>query len=98
MEGEKGFFILGGTSASAPLFAAVLAVANQQRDVDLKNTNTALYNVADTHYATDFHDVKTGSNGTCGTICQAHGGYDFVTGLGSPIGSRLVPHLAQAAA
>jgi subtilase family serine protease len=98
MEAEKGFFILGGTSASAPLFAAVLAVANQQRNIDLKNTNTALYNVAEAHYATDFHDVRIGSNGTCGTICQAHAGYDFVTGLGSPVGSRLVSHLAQAAA
>src|SRR6185437_10016249 len=98
MENDKGFFILGGTSASAPLFAAVLAVANQQRNIDLKNTNTALYNVAEAHYATDFHDVRTGSNGTCGAICQAHAGYDFVTGLGSPVGSRLVSHLAQAAA
>jgi subtilase family serine protease len=98
MQGEKGFFILGGTSASAPLFAAVLAVANQQRNANLKNTNTALYNVAEANYATAFHDIKTGSNGTCGTICQARTGYDFVTGLGSPRGAQLVQDLAAAAA
>jgi hypothetical protein len=28
--------------------------------------------------------VTTGSNGTCGSICTARPGYDFVTGLGSP--------------
>ena len=29
-------------------------------------------------------DVTTGTNGTCGSICTAGPGYDFVTGRGSP--------------
>ncbi|SRR5579884_1885615 len=97
MDGQKGFFIVGGTSASAPLFAGVLAVTNQHRNANLKNTNTALYNAAEANYAANFHDIVTGSNGTCGTLCQAHVGYDFVTGLGSPASAHLVPSLAAAA-
>ncbi len=98
MQGQKGFFIVGGTSVSAPLFAGVLAVVNQHRNANLKNTNTAIYNAAEANYAADFHDIQTGSNGTCGTICQAQVGYDFVTGLGSPASTHLVPALAAAAA
>ena len=98
MQGETGFFMVGGTSVSAPLFAGVLAVANQQRNANLKNTNTALYNIAETNYAANFHDIRTGSNGTCGTLCQAQKGYDFVSGLGSPSSTQLVPSIAAAAA
>jgi subtilase family serine protease len=67
MQGQKGFFIVGGTSVSAPLFAGVLAVVNQHRNTNLKNTNTAIYNAAEANYAADFHDITVGSNGTCGT-------------------------------
>jgi subtilase family serine protease len=98
MDGQKGFFIVGGTSASAPLFAGVLAVVNQYRNANLKNTNTAIYNAAEVNYAANFHDIVTGSNGTCGILCQAHVGYDFVTGLGSPASTNLVPSLAATAA
>jgi subtilase family serine protease len=97
MNGQKGFFVVGGTSVSAPLFAGVLAVVNQHRNANLKNTNTALYNAAEANYAANFHDIVTGSNGTCGAICQAQVGYDFVTGLGSPASAQLVPSMAAAA-
>ena len=95
--GQKGFFILGGTSVSAPMFAGVLALANQSRTGTLKNINTQLYALAQTHYAAYFHDITSGNNGTCGTICTAHTGYDYVTGLGSPIVSKLIPALITAA-
>ncbi|EDT41418.1 peptidase S8 and S53, subtilisin, kexin, sedolisin [Burkholderia ambifaria MEX-5] len=44
-------------------------------------------------YGTDYHDVTTGPNGNCGSVCNAAGGYDHVTGLGSPIAPALVQAL-----
>ncbi len=95
--GQKGFFIVGGTSVAAPMFAGVLALANQGRTSTLKNADIQLYALAKAHYIQYFHDITSGSNGTCGNICTAHKGYDYVTGLGSPIANRLVPALITAA-
>jgi len=95
--GQKGFFVLGGTSVAAPMFAGVLALANQGRTSVLKNTDTQLYTLTKTHYTTYFHDITSGDNGSCGTICNAHNGYDYVTGLGSPLVNKLVPALMTAA-
>jgi len=95
--GQKGFFILGGTSVAAPLFAGVLALANQQHTSTLKNANIQIYALAKAHYAQYFHDITSGSNGTCGPACNASTGYDYVTGLGSPIANKLVPALIAAA-
>jgi subtilase family serine protease len=93
---QKGFFVLGGTSVAAPLFAGVLALANQMRASSMKNANVDLYSVASLHYASDFHDIVSGSNGTCGAVCNAGPGYDYVTGLGSPVANTLVPALTAA--
>jgi subtilase family serine protease len=41
-----------------------------------------------------FFPVTSGTNGNCGTVCDALTGYDFVTGLGTPRVSVLVPALA----
>ena len=95
--GQKGFFVLGGTSVSAPLFAGILALANQGRTGTLKNANIQLYALAKANYATYFHDTTTGSNGSCGKNCTAYKGYDYVTGLGSPIANKLLPALTKAA-
>lgn len=95
--GQKGFFIVGGTSVAAPLFAGVLALVNQGRTNTLKNANLQIYPTAKARYATYFHDITSGNNGSCGKICTAHTGYDYVTGLGSPIVNNLVPALITAA-
>ena len=95
--GQKGFFIVGGTSVAAPMFAGVLALANQGRTRTLKNADTQIYALAKAHYTQDFHDITSGSNGSCGKICTASKGYDYVTGLGSPIANALVPALSTAA-
>ena len=42
------------------------------------------------------YDIVSGSNGTCGALCTAGPGYDFVTGLGSPQANLLVPALVSA--
>jgi hypothetical protein len=39
--------------------------------------------------------VTSGGNGSCGTVCQAAGGYDYVTGLGSPNAGNLIPALVN---
>jgi subtilase family serine protease len=83
----------GGTSIGAPQWAALFAIANSLRVKAGKTTLTqpqvVLYPIAETGY----HDIVSGSNGNCGAQCQAGPGYDFVTGLGSPIGDTVISTL-----
>lgn len=88
-----GFIIVGGTSVAAPMWAGVLAMADAGRSSSMKNADIELYHVASTKYASDYHDIKTGSSGG---ICKAGTGYDLVTGLGSPVANNLVPDLVAA--
>jgi hypothetical protein len=44
-------------------------------------------------YSQNYRDITSGNNGNCGAICNAISGYDFVTGLGSPLANNLVPFL-----
>jgi len=93
--GHAGWFKVGGTSAGSPQWAALLAVADQTRPVPLSSnslTSSPEYAAAS---AGNFRDITSGTNGSCGTVCSAAPGYDFVTGLGSPIASQLVPYLAN---
>jgi subtilase family serine protease len=80
---------VGGTSAGAPQWAGLLALADQRRAQQglgpLNQAQSRLYNLP----AGDFHDVVFGSNGYFAGV-----GYDYVTGLGSPVGNRLVSDLA----
>jgi subtilase family serine protease len=91
----------GGTSAGAPQWAALFAIANSVRAAGgkspLNNTPAILYNTAigKTGYATNYHDVTSGTNGACGApVCTAVAGYDYVTGLGSPQGNNIITALA----
>ena len=93
---QAGWFEVGGTSAGAPQWAALFAIANSLRTAAgkhvLSGTYNTLYAAGASAYGSDYHDVTTGTNGNCGTICTAAGGYDYVTGLGAPH----VPYLMQA--
>jgi subtilase family serine protease len=97
-QGEKGWFQLGGTSASAPQWAGLFAIANSMRrasgKANLSHTNNALYAIAKSTYS-DYHDIHSGTNGTCGSLCISVIGYDTVTGIGSPRGSVLIPALVS---
>jgi subtilase family serine protease len=44
-------------------------------------------------YAALFNDVQQLGNGTCGLMCNAAPGWDFVTGLGTPNAATLIPAL-----
>lgn len=96
--GQSGWFEVGGTSFSAPTWAAMIALADQGRTSPLTSINatTDLYNFAgttgSTGYATNYHDITQGSNG--GYTAQA--GYDLVTGIGSPQSNNLIPNLTNA--
>jgi subtilase family serine protease len=91
----------GGTSLAAPMFAGLVAVADQGRALNglgslggFKAGATSdaytlprLYQLS----AANFHDVTTGNNGLAAGV-----GYDLVTGIGTPIANLLVPDLAGA--
>ncbi|UIF84563.1 S53 family peptidase [Cupriavidus sp. UYPR2.512] len=93
-QGRSGWFQVAGTSAGAPQWAGLFAIANSVRVAAGKPTLSAGYNtlyaIGKNAYGSAYNDVATGSNGSCGTICYASGGYDYVTGLGSPRAAVLV--------
>ena len=86
-----GWFQVGGTSAGAPQWAALVAVADQGRALAGKapldgatQTLYATYKMAQTA-PTDFHDITSGNNGYAAKV-----GYDGVTGIGSPLANKVV--------
>jgi subtilase family serine protease len=91
----------GGTSASAPAWAALIALADQYAGRPLGFVNPAIYQVArGPAYHAAFHDVTTGNNTVrfpprTITGYQAGPGWDPVTGWGSPDAGILVPLLAR---
>jgi subtilase family serine protease len=92
--GTGGWALIGGTSASTPMWASVIAIADQGRALagqatldGATQTLPALYSMP----ASDFHDITSGSNGY-----SAHAGYDLVTGRGSPSGYAVVRDLMAA--
>ncbi|WP_020660600.1 S53 family peptidase [Amycolatopsis benzoatilytica] len=79
---RDGWGTAGGTSASAPLIAAMIALAGNSSALP-----SAQYIYA---HASSLNDVTTGSNArwNCGGdyLCTAGKGYDAPTGLGTPNG------------
>jgi subtilase family serine protease len=92
----------GGTSASAPIWAGIIALADQYAGRHLGFVNPTIYQIARSpYYHQAFHDITAGSANTAkfahGTITgyQARPGWDPVTGWGSPNAHVLVPLLAS---
>jgi kumamolisin len=69
---------IGGTSAVAPLWAGLIAVANQQNGKPAGFIQPAIYAAKN---KTAFRDIVDGNNGNL----RAGPGWDPCTGLGSPI-------------
>jgi subtilase family serine protease len=93
----------GGTSASAPMWAAVIAIADQMAGHPLGFINPTLYKIgASARYQQDFHDITIGNNSTeteqnvAVTGYDAQSGWDAITGLGSPNAVNLLPDLIKA--
>jgi len=96
--GEGGWFIVGGTSCSAPQWAGLIAIADQIAGHDLGYINPALYQIAanPTKYAADFFDVTVGNNQANFPPIPGYSastGWDAVTGLGTPNAANLLPDL-----
>jgi subtilase family serine protease len=97
INGAAGWFQVGGTSAATPQWAALVSIANSSRvaarKTNLNGADAILYSLAKAGRVTDFHAVAQGTNGSCGTICTATAGYDYVSGLGTPQAKVLIAAL-----
>ena len=86
-------FVGGGTSQSAPIWAALTVLMNQYLKANggrpLGNLNALLYRVASGAELPGFRDIRLGGN----AVDTAQSGYDLVTGLGSPNTSNLARDL-----
>ena len=80
-ESTSGWLTFGGTSASAPIIAAVYALAGNTADV---GDGSYLW----AHHGS-LRDVTSGSNGDCTTTqwCASRRGWDGPTGWGTPSGT-----------
>lgn len=91
----------GGTSASAPMWAGLVALADQYAGRHLGFVNAGTYRIGrSSRYHEALHDVTSGTNTVrfpprTITGYQAMPGWDAVTGWGSPNVSVLVPLLAR---
>ena len=90
--------IIGGTSLATPMTAGEVAIADQGRVAagltSLDGGSQLLprfYQLSESNYAANYHDVTTGNNGHPAAV-----GYDLGTGLGTPIANVLLPDLAGA--
>lgn len=77
--------VIGGTSAVAPLWAALIARCNQSLGSSLGDVHAAIYQIG----STAFHDITTGNNGDF----KASKGWDACTGWGTPNGTKLLTAL-----
>jgi len=90
-----------GTSATAPFWAGLIALADQLAHRHLGFINPAIYRIArGPHYRAAFHDITTGNNAfslasTTITGYPAGAGWDPVTGWGTADAGVLVPLLAH---
>ncbi len=108
---DNGFYIIGGTSASTPELAGVVALANQARAAHGKapvgELNPVLYSLPSSAYldivpqtfGTGAGLVTLDDNQLYGTVAagmDTTAGYDLTTGRGSPLVPAFVGGLAAA--
>ena len=87
---QSGWYRVYGTSASAPAWAAILA-RRHSAGYGNKNQRTIhsdLYSLWISNSSYNFKDITVGNNGYPATI-----GFDFITGLGSPIVNHIIPSI-----
>jgi subtilase family serine protease len=100
VDGQQTLGVADGTSAAAPFWAGIIALADQYAGHRLGFVNPAIYRIGrDPKDKKAFHDIASGNNTvpyTQGTVTgyRAIPGWDPVTGWGSPDAQVLVPLLA----
>jgi kumamolisin len=87
--------VIGGTSAVAPLWAGLIALINEGLGHRAGYLNPVLYGLPATARA--FRDITVGNNDTTnnGGAYPARRGWDACTGLGSPVGKKLLTALSH---
>lgn len=88
VDGQSG--VIGGTSAVAPLWAALIALCNEELGRNAGWIHQHLYGAAAQQGA--LHDITQGNNGSF----SAGKGWDACTGLGTPNGQKLLSVLKTA--
>lgn len=84
--------IVGGTSAVAPLWAALIALINQQAGKPVGFINPTLY----AGQEAGFNDITSGNNDDANLgYYSAQAGWDPCTGLGSPNGNAILQLLTS---
>lgn len=84
--------IVGGTSAVAPLWAALVALLNQQLGSNVGFLNPTLYPLGESVC----NDITSGNNDDSGLgYYSAQAGWDACTGLGSPNGTLILNALSS---
>ncbi len=92
---------VGGTSASAPAFAGMMALVAQAHgsaadNYRLGQADNILYQLAHSKYATVFHDITTGNNSVaCSPGSPNCGSNSFVTGYNAGTGYDLATGLGS---
>jgi len=91
---------IGGTSVASPLWAAFIALVNEQAGTNgpVGFINPAIYVIGtEQDYLSDFQDITTGNNEWIASPTQftAVPGYDLCTGWGPPTGSNLINALSR---
>src|SRR5580693_542993 len=102
---RTGWYALCGTSEATPLFAGIVALADQVAGHSLGLINPALYQLAAEHapglvrVTSGNNTVSFRQNGRIRTVpgFSARPGYDLATGLGTVNGAYFVPELARLA-
>ncbi len=96
-------YVVGGTSAAAPTFAAIMALLDQKLNSRQGQANFVLYPLAASQNAANcnsstgpqsscvFNDITQGNNNVPGQLgSAATAGYDLATGLGSVNAANLI--------
>lgn len=88
--------IVGGTSEASPIFAGVIAIADQMAGERLGDINSRLYKLGRDSAENGIVDITVGNNSFAGvTGFDATRGYDMATGWGTVDGNKFVRALAE---
>jgi hypothetical protein len=99
--GARGLYIFGGTSASTPSFAGLMALIRQKTGARQGNANPRFYQLATQQVAGGtavFHQITAGNNSVPGqtgfSASTATPAFNLATGLGSVDSGQLVANWA----